>query len=178
MKEKGFSLIELIIVIVIIGMLSVIAIPAYQRNSTKNKIGAVYDWATSYQNEIKMYVEQNNTWPNAAALGMSNPITVPGLSMLNLQILNQQGGTNCGSTGITNVVAIIRGGGVDVNQTFNASTSNYSVGTNWAQLQVGFYYQKKVWKVVCGISGSNNVAADTENFPKGCQQAWTAPTCI
>jgi type IV pilus assembly protein PilA len=68
MKEKGFTLIELMIVVAIIGILAAIAIPNFLRfqarakqSEAKQNLGAIF---TAYNT----YIADNNTFPSAASI--------------------------------------------------------------------------------------------------------------
>lgn len=70
MQQKGFSLIEIMIVVVIIGILSVIALPAYQRYVEKthrtNAARALYETASfmeRYYTSNGRYVDSTNNPP-------------------------------------------------------------------------------------------------------------------
>ena len=73
--QKGFTLIELMIVVAIIGILAAIAIPAYQDYTIRSQVTEGLNLAAAVKANISEFYAQNGTWPdNLAALGVT---TVP-----------------------------------------------------------------------------------------------------
>jgi type IV pilus assembly protein PilA len=68
-KMQGFTLIELMIVIAILGILLAIAIPAYQDYTIRAKVSEGINLAASAKLGISEYVQSEGDWPadNAAA---------------------------------------------------------------------------------------------------------------
>ena len=70
--QKGFTLIELMIVIAIIGILAAVALPAYQDYTIRAKASELVLAASSGKNVITEYILLNNTIPTAAQLTLQN----------------------------------------------------------------------------------------------------------
>ena len=81
-NSKGFTLIELMIVVVIIGILAALAIPRFMRSTTKSKqseakqlLKQVYTMQRAYKQEFNTYalngaVADSAAWNGFAAIGV------------------------------------------------------------------------------------------------------------
>lgn len=76
----GFTLVEIMIVVVIIGLLAALAIPAFQRNQRAAQNARVVNDFRVFAQAFEIYNSQNGTWPNNASPGQvpSAPVSMSG----------------------------------------------------------------------------------------------------
>jgi type IV pilus assembly protein PilA len=64
-KQRGFTLIELMIVVAIIGILAAVAIPAYQDYTAKAQVSEAFSLAAAAKQNISLFVNETGALPNA-----------------------------------------------------------------------------------------------------------------
>jgi type IV pilus assembly protein PilA len=79
--QKGFTLIELMIVIAIIGILAAIAIPAYQNYTIRSQVTEGLSLADGWKTSISEFYAQNGSFPTTSnTSGGAGAIAVSGAS--------------------------------------------------------------------------------------------------
>ena len=121
MKQQGFTLIELMIVIAIIGILAVIAVPQYLTYTTKTKVAEAYYIALGLKPAVNMYYQANKALPpsgKVAVLGCGNSAATTTCEGEYFTKMWAQTGTNCGGigAGVQCVLIYVSTGGADVGQ--------------------------------------------------------------
>ncbi|MBN2068284.1 MAG: prepilin-type N-terminal cleavage/methylation domain-containing protein [Opitutales bacterium] len=73
-EKQGFSLVEIMIVVVIIGLLAAMAIPAYQRTRTRSMAGVMENDARQIAAAVNQYMMDNgfSTAPQSEIIGIGN----------------------------------------------------------------------------------------------------------
>ena len=80
--QKGFTLIELMIVIAIIGILAAIAIPAYQNYTIRAQVTEGLSLADTYKNAVAEFYQNLGTFPAGVSVtGSATTIPMPGASV-------------------------------------------------------------------------------------------------
>ena len=85
-NQSGFTLIELMIVIAILGILAAIAIPAYQDYSVRAKISEGIGVTAPAKLAVSEYYQSEGGWPSS--LGAAGASTVTTAMVANITIIN------------------------------------------------------------------------------------------
>ncbi|CDT20095.1 Fimbrial protein precursor [Vibrio coralliirubri] len=75
-NQKGFTLIELMIVVAVIGVLAAIAVPQYQKYVAKSEAASALATLTGLKTNAEAYTVENGAFPDAAqSAAMGTPIS-------------------------------------------------------------------------------------------------------
>lgn len=135
--QQGFTLIELMIVVAIIGILAAIAIPQYQDYVVRTKLSKAATAAASIKTAVAMYAQENGGIPAAAlswaSLGLNAAPTVTAASSSASGITMQANGA---------IQVTLAGVGTN----YDASTVTFTPTLNSSNVS---------WAVTCSYSHAN-----------------------
>jgi len=69
-RQDGFTLVEIMIVVVIVGMLAALAIPAFQKVRQNSRHSALANDMRSFAQAFETYSHENGTWPADVGIGV------------------------------------------------------------------------------------------------------------
>ena len=92
--QQGFTLIELMIVVAIIGILAAIAIPAYQDYTRRAHVSEGLSLAAGPKSSMSEYYSTNNDWPSTnTSAGLAAPSEIKGNAVSEVEVSRSAAGS-------------------------------------------------------------------------------------
>ncbi|HEZ5908129.1 TPA: pilin [Neisseria meningitidis] len=162
--QKGFTLIELMIVIAIVGILAAVALPAYQDYTARAQVSEAILLAEGQKSAVTEYYLNHGEWPgDNNSAGVASSSTIKGKYVKEVEVKN---GVVTATMASSNVNNEIKGKKLSL----------------WAKRQDGsvkwFYGQPvtrdKADKADDGVTAANDKQIDTKHLPSTCRDAASA----
>ncbi|HGO8529903.1 TPA: pilin [Neisseria meningitidis] len=103
--QKGFTLIELMIVIAIVGILAAVALPAYQDYTARAQVSEAILLAEGQKSAVTEYYLNHGEWPSDnSAAGVASSSTIKGKYVKSVTVANGVVTATMLSTGVNNEI--------------------------------------------------------------------------
>ncbi|HFA3703994.1 TPA: pilin, partial [Neisseria gonorrhoeae] len=99
--QKGFTLIELMIVIAIVGILAAVALPAYQDYTARAQVSEAILLAEGQKSAVTEYYLNHGEWPkDNGSAGVASASTIKGKYVQKVEVTNGVVTATMNSTGV------------------------------------------------------------------------------
>ncbi|HGO8260517.1 TPA: pilin [Neisseria meningitidis] len=103
--QKGFTLIELMIVIAIVGILAAVALPAYQDYTARAQVSEAILLAEGQKSAVTEYYLNHGEWPSDnSAAGVASSSTIKGKYVQSVTVANGVITAQMASSGVNNEI--------------------------------------------------------------------------
>lgn len=164
-QQKGFTLIEMLIVIAIVGILSAVALPIYQQYIARSQLKEGVSLGMSAQPLIEDYIHRTGGFPattDLAALGLPTNATggILGTASATIDTVTTVPGVGAAS-GTGTITVLLR---TDLRPEVSATTIVYTKTPFTAV--AGVVTDPGSWN--CNVTFPTAAAADMDLMPEGC----------
>ena len=152
--QKGFTLIELMIVVAIIGILAAVAIPAYQDYITRGQVTEAVSLSAGLKSPLSEYGADKNAWPS-----LVSPTTTPSTGQMNATLTGKYStiaGSGVTGTYPAGTVTVTMTTGKASGSVLTLTTANG--GSTWA-----------CGNVTVGDATGTGTTIDTRYLPNACK---------
>ncbi|MBH6258397.1 pilin [Neisseria meningitidis] len=163
--QKGFTLIELMIVIAIVGILAAVALPAYQDYTARAQVSEAILLAEGQKSAVTEYYLNHGEWPsNNTSAGVASSSKIKGKYVKEVEVKN----------GVITATMLSTG----VNKEIQGKKLSL-----WAKRQAGsvkWFCGQPVKRAAAAATDADDVAADgtnkidTKHLPSTCRDAASA----
>ncbi len=129
-KNAGFTLIELMVVVAIVGILASIAIPAYSKYIQRGDLVEATQALSQYRVQMEQYYQDNHTYANGGACG----VAAPALVNFVLTCASANAGQTYTATTTANAAGPVANFTYTIDQSNNQVTTSYPAGWSAATL--------------------------------------------
>ncbi|HEZ0817009.1 TPA: pilin [Neisseria meningitidis] len=161
--QKGFTLIELMIVIAIVGILAAVALPAYQDYTARAQVSEAILLAEGQKSAVTEYYLNHGIWPgDNSAAGVASSSTIKGKYVQKVEVNN----------GVVTATMLSSG----VNKEIQGKKLSL-----WAKRQDGsvkWFCGQPVTRAKAatddGVTAANDKQIDTKHLPSTCRDLFSA----
>lgn len=126
-RQRGFTLIEVMVTVAIVAILASVAMPAYRSYITRSRVPTAFDALSSYASRMEQAYQDTGRYDTTANVGVCAP-TLPTANNFTITCVISNGGQ--GYTATATGSGVMSGYGYTINNTGTRVTTAHPNGTN------------------------------------------------